>query len=114
MAGSRSVYIETELSMRDVLDEIVRSGVPLWQFPNKELDPMSDDTVAGDTVAGPRRRAPAMAAPAVALAPDIAGAARELAERIRAARAAGYRVQMAFAVEALDSIAVSETAAVQP
>ncbi len=42
--------------------------------------------------------------------PDVVGAAQELAKRIRAARDAGYRVQMGFAVEALDSMVVSATA----
>ena len=45
-------------------------------------------------------------------ASQIAGAARLLAERIAAARAAGYAVQMAFPVEALAAISVSATAKV--
>lgn len=84
---------------------------------------MSDETVAGaasDTSS--RRRdtsrsfasfpeAPAAAAhPAAADLPDVVGAAAELARRVRVARDAGYRVQMGFAVEALDSIVVSATA----
>lgn len=43
-------------------------------------------------------------------AQEIAAAARLLADSIGAARAAGYVVQMAFPVEALDRITVSATA----
>lgn len=71
----------------------------------------STKTSADDTkkVAPARETAADRGHPNAAREPDIAGAARTLANRVRAARDAGFVVQLGFPVEALDTIVVSAT-----
>lgn len=79
---------------------------------------MPDETVTGtaalpDAASRPRMAAREPVAP-VAAGPEhrIAEAAQALAAEIRSARAAGYRVEFGFSIEALDSIAIGATAKV--